>query len=87
MHHFHLRTSTAPVKVYVKDTVDGYQRCINLLKSSWQPSSCDLLTPIVPPGLMYVRTYVRMYVHRSPSYDILSHHLLLLVIHYAHVCI
>ena len=79
-------TSTTPVKDYVKDTVDGYERCINLLKSSWHPSSCDLLIPIIPLGLMYVCMYVRMHVHRLP-YDILSHHLLLLVIHYAHVCI
>ena len=56
MHHFYF-TSTAPGKVFVKDTVDDNQRCIDLLKSSWHPSSCDLPTPIIPPGLSLEKQY------------------------------
>ena len=56
MLHFHF-TSTAPGKVFVKDTVDGNERCINLLKSSWHPSSCNLPNPIIPPGLSLERQY------------------------------
>ena len=56
MHHFHF-TSTASGKIFVKDTVDDNEQCINLLKSSWHPSSCDLLTHIIPPGLSLERQY------------------------------
>ena len=54
MHHFHL-TSTAPGKVFLKGTDDDNEQCINFLKFSWHPSSCDLPTPIIPPGLSLER--------------------------------
>jgi len=56
MHHFHF-TSSAPGKVFVKDTLDDQERSISLLKSSWHPSSTDLPTLIVPPGLSLERQY------------------------------
>lgn len=57
MHHFHFKSSE-PGKVFVKDTINDEERCINLLKSSsWHPSPSDLPTPIIPPGLTLERQY------------------------------
>ena len=56
MHHFHFKSS-APGKVFVKETLDNEERSISLLKSSWRPSSSDLPTLIIPPGLSLERQY------------------------------
>ena len=57
MHHFHFKSSH-PGKVFVKDTLDGPERMINLLKvPSWQPSPQDLPDPIIPPGLSSERQH------------------------------
>ena len=51
MHHFHFKSSH-PGKVIVKDSVNGTERTINLLKDpSWLPSPQDLPDEIIPPGL------------------------------------
>lgn len=51
MHHFHFKSSH-PGKVIVKDSVNGTERTINLLKDpSWRPSPQDLPDEIIPPGL------------------------------------
>ena len=51
MHHFHFKSSH-PGKVIVKDSVNGMERTINLLKDpSWRPSPQDLPDEIIPPGL------------------------------------
>ena len=51
MHHFYFKSSH-PGKVIVKDSVNGTERTINLLKDpSWRPSPQDLPDEIIPPGL------------------------------------
>ena len=77
MYHFHF-TSTAPGKVFVKDTVDDNQRCINLLKSLWHPSSCGLPNPIIPPGLSLEKQYylydkIREFVPRDLQDVVCTH--------------
>ena len=57
MHHFRF-TSDQLGCVFVKDSSDGAERKINLLKeTSWRPSATDLPEVITPPGLPLEREW------------------------------
>ena len=57
MHHFRF-TADRPGCVFVKDSSDGTERRINLLKDkSWRPSAADLPEIITPPGLSLERQW------------------------------
>lgn len=57
IHHFRF-TADAPGCVFVKNSTDGVERKVNLLKDKlWKPSAADLPTMIIPPGLSLERKW------------------------------